>query len=63
MAAPQVSGALAVLQSRFAHQATVSQLLTILQKTGKPISANGYTRPRVDLGAATDDIFVDGFGD
>jgi len=61
MAAPQVSGAFAVLQSKYAHQATVSQLLTILQKTGKPISANGYTRPRLDLGAATDAIFVDGF--
>lgn len=63
MAAPQVAGALAVLQSKFAHQATVNQLLTILQKTGKPITANGYTRPRIDLAAATDDIFVDGFGD
>ena len=63
MAAPQVSGALAILQSKFAHQATVAQLLTILQKTGKPITADGYTRPRLDIGAATDDVFVDGFGD
>jgi subtilisin family serine protease len=63
MAAPQVSGALAVLQSKFSHQATVEQLLTILQKTGKAITANGYTRPRVDIGAAADDVFLDGFGD
>jgi subtilisin family serine protease len=63
MAAPQVSGALAVLQSKFAHQASVSQLLTILQKTGKQIAAPGYSRPRLDLGAAADDLFMDGFGD
>ena len=63
MAAPQIAGALAVLQSKFGHQATVSQLLTILQKTGRQIAANGYSRPRLDLGAAADDLFVDGFGD
>ena len=63
MAAPQVTGALALLQSKFANQATVSQLLTILQKTGKAIAANGYTRSRLDIGAAADDIFVDGLGD
>jgi subtilisin family serine protease len=63
MAAPQVTGALAVLQSKFAHQATVAQLLTLLQKTGKAITANGYTRARIDVGAAVDDIFLDGFGD
>jgi hypothetical protein len=63
MAAPHVSGALALLQSKFGHQATVTQLLTILQKTGKAITANSYTRSRVDVGAAADDIFVDGLGD
>jgi subtilisin family serine protease len=63
MAAPQVAGALAILQSKFNHQATITQLLTILQKTGKPVSANGYARTRIDIGAASDDIFVDGFGD
>jgi len=63
MAAPHVSGALALLQSKFGHQATVAQLLSILQKTGKAITANGYTRSRLDVGAAADDIFVDGFGD
>ena len=63
MAAPQVTGALAVLQSKFAHQASVTELLTILQKTGKGIVANGYMRARLDVGAAADDVFVDGFGD
>jgi len=63
MATPQVTGALAVLQSKFGHQATVSQLLAILQKTGKQITANGYARPRIDLGTATDDIFLGGFDD
>lgn len=61
MSAPQVAGGFAILQSKFGHQATVTQLLTLLQKTGKPISANGYTRPRIDVGAAVDDLFVDGF--
>ena len=61
MATPQVTGALAVLQSKFGHQATVSQLLTILQKTGKQITANGSARPRIDLGTATDAVFLDGF--
>jgi subtilisin family serine protease len=63
MAAPQVSGALAVLQSKYSGQATLDQLLTQLQKTGKPVTANGYTRPRIDLAAAVDQIFSDGFGD
>jgi subtilisin family serine protease len=63
MAAPQVAGAFAILQSKFNHQATIDQLLTILQKTGKPVSANGYARARIDIGAAADDILVDGFGD
>jgi len=63
MAAPQVAGGLAILQSKFGHQASVAQLLTILQKTGKPVIANGYTRARIDIGAATDTFFVDGFGD
>lgn len=63
MAAPQVAGAIAILQSKFGHQATVTQLLTLLQNTGKPISAYGYTRPRVDIGAAVDDIFVACFDD
>jgi subtilisin family serine protease len=63
MAAPQVAGAFSILQSKFGHQATITQLLTILQKTGKPVSANGYIRSRVDIGAAADDVFVDGFGD
>lgn len=63
MAAPQVSGALAVLQSKFGHQASVSYLLSLLQKTGKPIDANGYARPRLNLGAAVDDVFFDGMGD
>ena len=63
MAAPQVAGAFAILQSKFDHLATIDQLLKILQKTGKSISANGYVRARIDIGAAADDIFVDGLDD
>lgn len=63
MSAPQVAGALAIVQAKFGHQYTVAQAVNLLQKTGKPITANGYTLSRIDVGAAVDDIFLDGCGD
>ncbi|GAA0720696.1 hypothetical protein GCM10009105_30350 [Dokdonella soli] len=61
MAAAQVGGALALIQSNEGHQYSVSKLLTILQKAGKPITARGYTVSRIDIGAGFDVIFIDGF--
>jgi Subtilase family len=62
MAAAQVAGALALMEQRTGHLYSVTRMLSILQKTGKRITARGYTIPRIDIGAAYDVIFVDGFG-
>jgi len=62
MAAAQVAGALALMAQANAHTYSVSRTLNILQKTGKPIAANGYTISRINIGAAYDVIFLDGFG-
>ena len=61
MAAAQVAGALALMEQSTGHTYSVPRMLNILQKTGKPITARGYTIPRIDIGAAYDVIFVDGF--
>ena len=62
LAAAQVAGALAIMEQRNGHLYSVTRMLSILQKTGKRITARGYTIPRIDIGAAYDVIFVDGFG-
>jgi hypothetical protein len=62
MAAAQVAGALAILEQENGHSYSVTRMLSTLQKTGKRITARGYTIPRIDIGAAFDVIFVDGFG-
>jgi subtilisin family serine protease len=53
MAAPFVTGAWALLRS-IKPDATVEEILTILQDTGKPIldERNGLTKPRIQLDAA-----------
>lgn len=53
MAAPHVTGAFAVLKEKVPN-ASVSDLLMILQTTGSPVTdaANNITKPRINLGAA-----------
>ncbi|MEU6591113.1 proprotein convertase P-domain-containing protein [Streptomyces sp. NPDC046881] len=51
MAAPHVSGALAVLRQAFPDKSTAS-LESLLKATGKSISYTGATTPRIDLGKA-----------
>jgi len=49
--AAHVAAAWAVLKQRN-PTATVTQILTALQSTGAPISTNGFTKPRINIGAA-----------
>jgi subtilisin family serine protease len=60
-AAAQVAGDIALMEEEMGHSYSVTRILTILRKTGKPITARGYTIPRIDIGAAYDVIFIDGF--
>ena len=49
--ASHVGGAWAVLKQR-KPTATVTDILTALQNTGAPITTNGFTKPRINVGAA-----------
>ncbi|MFI6787013.1 S8 family serine peptidase [Nonomuraea sp. NPDC050383] len=51
MAAPHVTGALAVLRQAM-PDATLAQLETALKTTGKPIAYNGVNTPRIQVDAA-----------
>jgi subtilisin len=55
MAAPHVTGAWAVIRSKF-PSASVDQILEALSLTGKPVtdSRNGIIKPRIQLDAALD---------
>jgi hypothetical protein len=56
MAAPQVAGAWAVLKSKKAS-ATVSEIESALENTGKAISTrSGGTKPRIDVNAALNQL-------
>ncbi|MGV6808305.1 MAG: S8 family peptidase [bacterium] len=56
MAAPQVAGAWAVLKSKKAS-ATVSEIESALESTGKAISTrSGGTKPRIDVNAALNQL-------
>jgi subtilisin family serine protease len=48
MAAPHVAGAIALLKS-YRPEATVAELVTALSCSGKPLSAAGITKPRIDV--------------
>jgi hypothetical protein len=68
MAAPHVAGAFAILKQAV-PAATVSQTLTALQATGRPIASTpGTVKPRIQIDAALDffgldavSVFVSGF--
>jgi hypothetical protein len=60
LAAPQVSGAWAVLKSQLPAM-DVTEGLRILRGSGVPIAASGTTIPRIDVGAAINYVFRDGF--
>ncbi len=51
MSAPVVTGAWAVMRQKYPGK-SVSEILAILQATGKPITVDGVTRPRINLAAA-----------
>src|SRR5262249_22778370 len=51
MAAPHVAGAWAILKQRM-PSATVSQILSMLQSTGVPITDSGFTIPRLKIDSA-----------
>ncbi|MFF9839068.1 S8 family serine peptidase [Streptomyces sp. NPDC013740] len=64
MAAPHVTGAFAVLKQAY-PRASVSELESLLESTGKPISYPGATTPRIrlDLSARTTDFDCDDIED